>query len=110
VKSVIAPSNERVHFIEGYFPDSLPEHVKNRTFAFVHLDADLYEPSLAGLRFFYPRMAHHGIIVVHDYNAWPGARLAVDEYMADKPELVISMPDKSGSAIITRCRPPEMAS
>src|SRR6266550_5061352 len=79
VKRLVSPSNERVHFIKGYFPDSIPEHVKGRTFAFVHLDADLYEPSLAGLKFFYPRMAHQGMIVVHDYNAWPGARLAVDE-------------------------------
>jgi len=104
VKTVVAASNGRVHFIEGYFPDSLPEEVKERTFAFVHLDADLYEPILAGLRFFYPRMAHHGIIVVHDYNAWPGARLAVDEFMTDKPELIIAMPDKSGSAMINRSR------
>ncbi len=104
VKTAVAPVNERVHFIRGYFPDSIPDGFEIRTFAFVHLDADLYEPSIAGLRFFYPRMAHHGIIVVHDYNAWPGARLAVDEFMRDKPELVISMPDKSGSALITRSR------
>jgi O-methyltransferase len=104
VKTVVAPVNRRVHFIKGYFPDSIPELFDTRTFAFVHLDADLYEPSLAGLRFFYPRMAHHGIIIVHDYNAWPGARSAVDEFMRDKPELVVAMPDKSGSAMICRSR------
>jgi O-methyltransferase len=104
VKTIVAPQNGRVHFIRGYFPESIPERLENRTFAFVHLDADLYEPTLAGLGFFYPRMAHHGIIIVHDYNAWPGARCAVDEFMQDKPELVVSMPDKSGSALISRFR------
>jgi len=107
VKAAVAPLNQNVHFIKGYFPETLPKEVENRTFAFVQLDADLYQPTLAGLRFFYPRMAHHGIIVVHDYNAWPGARSAVDEFMADKPELVISMPDKSGSAVIARLRDPQ---
>src|SRR2546422_553840 len=95
VKTIVAPLNDRVHFIKGYFPESIPDQFEHRTFAFVHLDADLYEPTLAGLRFFYQRMSHHGIIVVHDYNAWPGARAAVDEFMQDKPELVIAMPDKS---------------
>jgi O-methyltransferase len=104
VRTTVSVLSDRVHFIKGYFPDSIPDGFENRTFAFVHLDADLYEPSLAGLQFFYPRMAHHGIIVVHDYNAWPGARSAVDDFMRDKPELVVSMPDKSGSAVIVRSR------
>jgi O-methyltransferase len=103
-RRTVAPLNERVHFIAGYFPDSIPAGFESRTFAFVHLDADLYEPILEGLRFFYSRMAHQGLIVVHDYNAWPGARSAVDDFMADKPELVIPMPDKSGSALIARWR------
>ena len=102
VKNIVAPLNEAVHFIKGYFPDSIPEYFEKKKFAFVHLDADLYEPILAGLKFFYPRMSCHGTIVVHDYNAWPGARLAVDEFMRDKPELVIPMPDKSGSAVINK--------
>jgi O-methyltransferase len=68
----------------------------------VHLDADLYEPILEGLKFFYPRMPKHGMILVHDYNAWIGARKAVDDFFSDKPELVIPMPDKSGSALIVK--------
>jgi O-methyltransferase len=103
-RHTVAPLNEHVHFIAGYFPDSILAGFESRTFAFVHLDADLYDPILAGLQFFYPRVAHHGLIVVHDYNAWPGARTAVDDFMADKPELVIPMPDKSGSAVIVRAK------
>jgi O-methyltransferase len=71
-------------------------------FAFVHLDADLYDPIMAGLQFFYPRVAKGGIIVVHDYNSWPGARRAVDVYFQDKPEVPVPMPDKSGSVVIVR--------
>ncbi len=102
VRDYIVPINENVHFHPGYFPDSLPEALKNKTYSFVHLDADLYEPILEGLTFFYPRMPKHGMMLVHDYNAWIGARKAVDDFFSDKPELVIPMPDKSGSALIVK--------
>ncbi len=91
-----------VHFHQGFFPESIPPGLGGETFAFVHLDADLFEPTLNGLRFFYPRMPRYGLLVIHDYNAWPGARRAVDEFFADKPELPLPMPDKSGSAVITK--------
>jgi len=89
-----------VFFHVGYFPDSVPESVKGQSFAFVHLDADLFEPTMAGLSFFYPRLSIGGLIVVHDFNAWAGARKAVDEFCADK--ISIPMPDKNGSVVILK--------
>ena len=70
--------------------------------AFVHIDPDLYEPTKEGLILFYPLLSQGGIMLIHDYNAWPGARKAVDEFFLDKNEYVIPMPDKSGSAIIVK--------
>lgn len=102
VKRNIAPRNDNLTFYVGYFPDTVTEDLEARTFAFVHLDADLYEPTIEGLRFFYPRTAVGGFLVVHDYNAWPGARQAVDEFFEGRPEVPIPMPDKSGSALITK--------
>jgi O-methyltransferase len=57
---------------------------------------------MAGLQYFYPRMERGGFILVHDFNAWLGARGAVMEFFSGKPELPIPMPDKSGSALIQR--------
>ena len=102
VRAYVQPVNDRVSFHKGYFPGTIPAALQGETFAFVHLDADLYEPIVAGLEFFYPRLARHGMLVVHDYNAWPGARSAVDSFFRDKPELVIPMPDKSGSALMVK--------
>lgn len=102
VRRAIAPRSARVHLHAGLFPASVPPGLERETFAFAHLDADLHAPTLAGLEFFYPRLAPGGLLVVHDYNAWPGARAAVDEFMADKPEVPLPMPDKSGSVVITR--------
>jgi O-methyltransferase len=102
VRGYIAPLNDNVQFHKGYFPDSIPDGFDAHRFAFVHLDADLFEPTMEGLKYFYPRMNRNGLLVVHDYNAWLGARMAVDEFFADKDELPIPMPDKSGSALIVK--------
>jgi O-methyltransferase len=102
VKRYVAQQNDNVHFHPGYFPDTIPSGFGERKFAFVSLDADLFEPTLEGLKFFYPRMSTRGLLVVHDYNAWIGARKAVDEFFSDKPEMPVPMPDKSGSALIVR--------
>jgi len=102
VKAYISQKNSNVLYYKGYFPESVPQNLHQLKFAFVHLDADLYEPTLEGLKFFYPRMSTRGIIVVHDYNAWPGARKAVDDFFSDKNELPLPMPDKSGSVLIVK--------
>ncbi len=100
VKSVVDSRNGNVFYYKGYFPESIPETFKKNTFAFVHLDADLYLPVKDGLQFFYERMNTGGFILIHDYNAWIGARKAVDEFFKSKPEIPIPMPDKSGSALV----------
>jgi O-methyltransferase len=92
----------RVRAYPGRFPDSWSSELDRTSFAFVHLDADLYAPTLAGLELFYPRTSPGGVIVVHDYNAWPGARSAVDGFFSDKPEVPIPMPDKSGSVVVVK--------
>jgi O-methyltransferase len=102
VRRFVAPQNDNVRFYPGFFPASVPEELVRRPFALAHLDADLYEPTLAGLEFFYPRLASGGFLIVHDYNAWAGARQAVEDFMAGKPEVVLPMPDKSGSALIVK--------
>ncbi|MGB6063944.1 MAG: TylF/MycF/NovP-related O-methyltransferase, partial [Desulfomonilaceae bacterium] len=102
VKTYISQKNENVLYYKGYFPESIPQNLNGSRFALVHLDADLYEPTLEGLKFFYSRMSTRGIIVIHDYNAWPGVRNAVDTFFSDKHELPIPMPDKSGSALIIK--------
>jgi O-methyltransferase len=102
VKRNIGRLNDNVEFFPGFFPESVPARLTEKKFAFVHLDADLYDPILAGLNYFYPRLSPGAILVVHDYNSWPGARKAVQDFFKDKPEIPIPMPDKSGSAVIVK--------
>jgi len=102
VVEYVQPVNGNVLCHPGYFPESIPQQLKHEAFAFVHLDVDLQGPMEAGLKFFYERVSIGGFIVVHDYNAWPGARKAVDDFCRAKGVLAIPMPDKSGSALIVK--------
>jgi Macrocin-O-methyltransferase (TylF) len=69
----------RIH--KGWIPAVLAT-LPDARFAFVHVDVDLYEPTLACLEHFYPRLADGGAIVCDDYGAprFPGAARAWDEY------------------------------
>jgi len=80
-----------VHFYKGLFPDTAGP-VADRTFPFVHCDVDLYESTLACLKFFYPRLSRGGILLSHDYSVLAGVKTAFTEFMADKPEKVIELP------------------
>ena len=80
----------KVRFYKGLFP-ATTEPVKDKVFSFVHLDADLYESTMAGLKFFYPRMDRGAILICHDYLTSEGVNTAFREFFADKPEPVIEL-------------------
>lgn len=106
VKAFVGAGNNVV-YCPGYFPETASLIPRDETFALVHLDCDLYAPIKAGLEFFYPRLNPGGMMIIHDYRSgghWPGVAKAVDEFMSDKPEGIITMPDKSGTAIFVRAR------
>ncbi|MCL2015050.1 MAG: TylF/MycF family methyltransferase [Defluviitaleaceae bacterium] len=75
------PHPENVVIKKGYFPETAAG-LENEQFCFVNLDFDLYNPILAGLEFFAPRMVTDGVILVHDYfnDVFRGAKQAVTEF------------------------------
>ncbi len=79
-----------VAYYKGFFPDTAGP-VRDKSFAFVHLDVDLYQSTLEGLKFFYPRMSRGGIIMSHDYKSAEGVDKAFQEFFADKPEPVVGL-------------------
>jgi hypothetical protein len=90
--------------VKGRFPESISDDLRDRQFALVSLDCDLYEPMKAGLEFFYPRMPKGGLLLMHDYSSlmWNGAKKAVDEFCARVGEFIVLLPDKSGSAFLRK--------
>jgi hypothetical protein len=69
--------------VKGWFPDSYAGH-EVRSWRFVHIDFDLYQPIKAALERVWPQMVPGGVILVHDYGSegFPAARRAVDEFGA----------------------------
>ncbi len=71
-----------IEFHPGWIPltfGGLPE----RKYRFVHVDVDLYDPTVESFEYFYPRLAAGGIIVCDDFD-WPGARLALEEFCSER--------------------------
>jgi O-methyltransferase len=96
--------NDNVEVREGIFPETA-KGLEQETFAFVHLDADLYQSTFDGLKFFYPRLSPGGCIIVHDYNHdWEGVKKAVDEFSETIPEQFVDMPDMYGSVLLLKNR------
>jgi hypothetical protein len=103
----IGPS-EHIRPCQGYFPATAAVVPDDERFALVHLDADLHKPTADALEFFYPRLSPGGFLILHDYGsgAWPGIVEAVDSFFADKPESIVRIPDKSGTAVVRRQKYP----
>jgi hypothetical protein len=86
-KTDVSPAIVREYFLEypqaqicaGWIPGvfaTLPEQL----WAFVHLDVTLYEPTLAALEYFHPRMTQGGVIVCDGSIFCPGAARAWENF------------------------------
>jgi hypothetical protein len=86
----------------GLFPQTA-EGLEEERFALVSLDADLEESTLAGLRFFWPRMSAGGYLLLHDYNnpKLPGVRRALERFEAERGRLAaVPLCDVNGTLVI----------
>ena len=97
------PHAEQAVIRAGLFPETAAG-LEDETFALVSLDADLEESTLAGLRWFAPRMVSGGFLLLHDWNhpGLPGVRTAVERYEAETGQRLRGVPlcDITGSLII----------
>ncbi len=84
-----------IDFHSGWIPERFGE-VEGENFSFVNIDVDLYEPTLASLIYFWPRLDQGGAIFVDDYGvtSWPGCTRAVDLWLAqgNTPRMALPIP------------------
>lgn len=81
---------ENAIFVKGVFPESA-RGLEHERFALVHADCDIYSSVRACCEWFYPRLVRGGVLVFDDYGqlTCPGAKRAVDEFFAKRPEVPI---------------------
>lgn len=85
VRSLLAPF-KFVRFHPGWIPTKFHE-IESREFSFLSVDVDLYEPTFQSLKHLFPRLMPSGSVYLDDYGykTFPGARIAVDEFLAAFP-------------------------
>ena len=100
VRRVVGNPN-RVEFHPGWIPDTF-HNMSDAQVALAHVDVDIYRSILDCCEFIYPRLKTGGVMVFDDYGfaTCPGARKAVDEFFADKPETPIVL--QTGQAVAIR--------
>jgi hypothetical protein len=86
------PWKPRIKLIDGDITQSVPSFLKENPgvrFSLVHFDCDLYEPTHAALNAIWPKVARGGVVIFDEYGIhdWPGETAAVDQFLADKPNL-----------------------
>lgn len=68
---------------QGNITETVPRYVERNpelTISLLNLDVDIYEPSVTVLESLYPRISKNGILILDDYNSFPGETQAVNEY------------------------------
>ena len=92
LETTLAPfDNYRIY--KGWIPTRFNE-ITSLNFRFLHIDVDLYQPTIESLNFFYERIVPRGIILMDDYGfkTCPGAKQAADDFFFNKPEQIIKLP------------------
>lgn len=88
---------DRVHLYRGWIPDRFNE-VKNKKFSLVHIDVDLFKPTIDSIGFFWDKINQGGVLVCDDYGfkTCPGAKKAMDEFFKSKNIDIIQLTTGQG--------------
>ena len=83
------PQKKRLELVRGDIVQTVPEYVKANPglrISLLHLDCDLYEPTLAGLKHLYPLVVPGGVVILDEYgqSKFAGESAAFDEFFGDR--------------------------
>jgi hypothetical protein len=90
---------EQFELVKGKVEDTIPNNFHNQI-ALLRLDTDWYESTKHELEHLYPLLVNSGVIIIDDYGAWEGARLAVNEYFGEKKKILLNRIDYTGRIAI----------
>ena len=101
----LLPHPEKAILRPGLFP-ATAAGLEGERFCLVSLDADLEESTLAGLRFFTPRLSPGGYLLLHDWDTprLGGVRRALERYESEIGQKLPAVPlcDVNGTLVIAR--------
>jgi hypothetical protein len=102
VKHSLRNFENRTTFYKGFIPEIFKKLPKEKI-AFAHIDLDLFEPTLATLKFISSNSNHDVIVLSDDYgfSTCPGATRAIDTFLSEVTDFKI-IPFPIGGALIFR--------
>lgn len=74
---------ENFELIKGDVTTTIPKFLEKNSklkISLLNLDTDAYEPAVSILKNFFPKIVKGGILLLDDYNIWPGETKAVNDY------------------------------
>ncbi|WOO43259.1 TylF/MycF/NovP-related O-methyltransferase [Rubellicoccus peritrichatus] len=86
---------ENFDLVQGDVIETIPQYVAEHPelkIALLHIDVDVYKPSVAILENLYDRVVTGGLIVFDDYGTVAGETKAIDEFFAGKDVVIEKLP------------------
>lgn len=87
----------RIELVEGDIQKAVPEYVERNpglSIRLLNLDADMYDPTMTGLKHLYHRVVTGGVILLDEYafNEFPGETAAVRDFFEGKVPRIRKFP------------------
>jgi len=87
----------RIELVEGDINETVPRYVQENPglrIRLLHLDCDLYEPTLTGLKYLYDKVVKGGIVILDEYafKEFPGESKAVEDFFGKDMPLIKKFP------------------
>ena len=104
LRDFLVGNPENIIVKPGFFPESL--NGLEEQFCLVSLDVDFEETTLAGLQYFWPRLAKGGYLLLHDWGSpkLPGVAKALARYEAELGQTLPAVPlcDTGGTLVLCK--------
>lgn len=71
--------DDQVKFLKGWFKETLPV-APIKSLSILRLDGDMYQSTMDALQNLYPKLSKGGYIIIDDWTAVRGCKLAVENY------------------------------
>ena len=99
VKKLFHDKNN-VQLIKGWIPEVFEKLDEKNLYKFVHIDVDLYKPTITTLNYIFDKVVKGGIIITDDFDSreFPGNRKAWQEFFTNK-NILNSIALPSGQAV-----------
>jgi hypothetical protein len=97
--------NKHLHLIKGDIRETLPalfEKQPGMRLSLVHLDVDVYEPTVTVLENCWNRMVPGGLMLFDDYSFWEGATHALEDFFEDNQIEIQKLPIAHVPAFIVK--------